>query len=263
MGDTLQALIFDVDGTLADTERSGHRLAFNSAFAAAGLGWVWSAELYGELLQVTGGKERIRRYLEEHHPDSRVDNDTDGLIAELHLAKNRIYKEMVAAGDVPLRPGVKRLLLEARAAGLRLAIATSASMENVVALLQHGVGPAARDWFEVIVAGDMVTAKKPAPDIHILALEALRLPAEQCLALEDSGSGLRAALAARLPTLVTINDYTAHDGFDGAVAVVDHLGEPDLPMRVLAGDLGGATYVDVAALRHAHARLSRGRPARR
>ena len=179
------------------------------------------------------------------------------------MAKNRIYKNMVAAGDVPLRPGVKRLLLEARAAGLRLAIATSTSMENVVALLQHGVGPAAQDWFEVIGAGDMVTAKKPAPDIHILALKALHLPPEQCLALEDSGSGLRAALAARLPTLVTINDYTAHDGFDGAIAVVDHLGEPDLPMHVLAGDLGGATYVDVAALRHAHARRSRGRPARR
>ncbi len=263
MGVALQAVIFDVDGTLADTERSGHRRAFNRAFAAAGLEWVWSAESYGELLRITGGKERIRRYLEEEHPDAQVDGDTDGFIAGLHLAKNRIYEKMVAAGDVPLRPGVKRLLLEARSAGLRLAIATSTSMDSVLALLQHGVGPAAQDWFEVIAAGDMATAKKPSPDIHLLALKALRLPPEQCMALEDSGSGLHAALAARLPTLVTINDYTARDDFDGAIAVVDHLGEPDLPMHVLAGDLGGAAYVDVAALRYAHAQRSRGRPARR
>ena len=254
MSDVLQALLFDVDGTLADTERDGHRLAFNKAFAAAGLDWDWPVDLYGELLQVAGGKERIRRYLDEHRPDAAVSGDTDAFIAGLHLSKTRFYGEMVAAGDVPLRPGVKRLLLEARAAGLRLAIATTTSLENVTALLHQCLGPGARDWFEVIGAGDVVPAKKPAPDIYRFTLEAMGLRPGQCLALEDSGNGLRAARAAGLPTLVTVNDYTAHDDFHGAAVVLDHLGEPELPVRVLAGDLGGACYVDVAVLRALHAR---------
>jgi beta-phosphoglucomutase-like phosphatase (HAD superfamily) len=254
MNDALQALLFDVDGTLADTERNGHRPAFNKAFAAAGLDWDWSVDLYGELLKVTGGKERIRHYLQEHRPDVPLGGDTDAYIAGLHLAKNRIYAESVAAGDVPLRPGVKRLLLEARAVGLRLAIATTTSTENVTALLEHCISPGSPGWFEVIGAGDMVPAKKPAPDVYRYVLEALRLRPEQCLALEDSGTGLRAALAAGLPTLVTVSDYAVDDDFDGAAVVLDHLGEPGLPAHVLAGDLGGATYVDVAVLRRIHAR---------
>jgi len=254
MSDVLQALLFDVDGTLADTERDGHRLAFNKAFAAAGLDWDWPVDLYGELLKVAGGRERIRRYLDEHRPDAAVSGDTDAFIAGLHLSKTRFYGEMVAAGEVPLRPGVKRLLLEARAAGLRLAIATTTSLENVTALLRQCLGHGARDWFEVIGAGDVVPAKKPAPDIYRFTLETMGLRPGQCLALEDSGNGLRAARAAGLPTLVTVNDYTAHDDFHGAAVVLDHLGEPELPVRVLAGDLGGASYVDVAALRALHAR---------
>ena len=157
---------------------------------------------------------------------------------------------------MPLRPGVKRLLLDARAAGLRLAIATTTSMENVTALLEHCISPGAERWFDVIGAGDVVPVKKPAPDIYDFVLEALRLHPEGCLALEDSGSGLRAARAARLPTLVTVSDYTADDDFDGAAVVLDHLGEPELPVRVLAGDLCDATYVDVDVLRTLHARQS-------
>jgi HAD superfamily hydrolase (TIGR01509 family) len=254
MNDALQALLFDVDGTLADTERNGHRPAFNKAFAAAGLDWHWSVELYGELLKVTGGKERMRHYIQEHRPAVEVGDASDAAIAALHVAKNRIYTEAVAAGDVPLRPGVERLLLEARAAGLRLAIATTTSTENVSALLEHCLGPAAPSWFEVIAAGDAVPAKKPAPDVYFYALNALRLRPEQCLALEDSGAGLRAALAAGLATLVTVSDYAVADDLSGAAVVVDHLGEPGLPVHVLAGDLGGATYVDVAVLREVHAR---------
>lgn len=259
MSDTLAALLFDVDGTLADTESSGHLPAFNAAFSAAGLDWHWSPQMYGELLRVTGGKERIRHYLREYRPDVGVAG-ADALIARLHQDKNRIYAEAVATGEVPLRPGVRRLLLQARTEGLSLAIATTTSMENVVALLEHCLGPGAQSWFEAIVAGDMVPAKKPAPDAYFHALEALRLRADQCLAVEDSGNGLRAALAARVPTLVTVSEYSAQDDFTGAAAVLDHLGEPDLQVRVLAGDLGDATYVDVAVLRELHARPARRGP---
>jgi HAD superfamily hydrolase (TIGR01509 family) len=268
---TLQALLLDVDGTLADTERTGHLPAFNEAFAAAGLDWRWSPELYGELLAVSGGRERIVEYLRVHRPDVRLDATVMALVGELHADKNRRYAAAVAAGRVPLRPGVARLLEEAAAEGLRLAIVTTTSPENVDALLRHGLGAAAGERFEAIVAGDAVAAKKPAPDAYLLALELLRLDPRDCLALEDSGNGLRAALAAGVPTLVTVSEFAARDDFSGAAAVVDGLGEPDAPVHVLAGDPGGAfaggatcdrgaacdggaAFVDVAALRALHAR---------
>jgi len=245
----LKALIFDVDGTLADTEANGHRVAFNKAFAEAGLNWHWSVELYGELLAVTGGKERILHYIENHRPEFTAPGDLGEFIASLHLAKNGYYAEMVAAGDIPLRPGVKRLLQEALHSGLRLAIATTTSLENVEALLEHSLDPDAVSWFEVIAAGDMVAAKKPAPDIYHYALKALNLPAAQCLAVEDSLNGLRSALAADLRTLVTVCDYTRNQQFSGAALVVDQLGEPDQAMTVLAGDADVATLIDVDTLR--------------
>lgn len=254
MAPQLQALIFDVDGTLADTELHGHRIAFNRAFAQAGLEWEWSAELYGKLLKVTGGKERIRRYLDEYLPEFSAPGERDAFIGGLHRAKNALYAEMVAAGGVPLRPGVLRLLREARDAGLRLAIATTTSMENVEALLAHCFDGGAKDWFEVIGAGDMVPAKKPAPDIYHYTLAALDLPATACLALEDSANGLRAALAAGIPTLVTVSDYTRGEDFTGAAVVIDHLGEPDEQLRVINGAPAGVPlqWIDVDALRRIH-----------
>lgn len=253
MTDTLQALLFDVDGTLADSERTGHLPAFNEAFAGAGLDWRWSPELYAELLQVSGGRERILHYLRTRRPGVTLDAATEALVARLHADKNRRYAAAVAAGRVALRPGVLRLLGETSAAGLRLAIVTTTSPENLDALLRVALGAEVRERFETVVAGDAVAAKKPAPDAYLLALEALRLEPEACLALEDSGNGLRAALAAGVPTLVTVSEFAARDDFSGAAAVVDGLGEPDAPVRVLAGDLGGASYVDVAALRAVHA----------
>jgi HAD superfamily hydrolase (TIGR01509 family) len=248
---TLAALIFDVDGTLADTERDGHRVAFNQAFAQAGLDWRWDVGLYGELLAVTGGKERMRHYLDRYRPDWARPADLDDLIARLHAAKTRYYTMLLAQGGIPLRPGVARLLAEARAAGIRLAIATTTTPENVSVLLEHALAPVALDWFEVIAAGDVVPAKKPAPDIYQYALEKLGLGAEACLAFEDSENGLRSARAAGLCTVVTVNAYTSAQDFTGATLVLDQLGESRQPFRVLAGamPLNGARLFDLALAR--------------
>lgn len=229
----LKALIFDVDGTLADTERDGHRPAFNHAFADLGLDWHWDETLYGELLAITGGKERMRHYAGQYAPEIARRDDFDALIKVLHAAKTGHYVRLVEQRGLPLRPGIARLIGEARQAGIRLAIATTTSPENVTALLRAGLGDESPGWFEVIGAGDVVPAKKPAPDIYTWVLDRLALPAHPCLALEDSENGLKSALTAGLRCLVTANDYTAGQDFRGAVAVVEHLGDTSLD-RLLA-----------------------------
>jgi HAD superfamily hydrolase (TIGR01509 family) len=253
----LKALLFDVDGTLADTERDGHRVAFNAAFVEAGLDWRWSVPLYGELLAVTGGKERIRYFIDTYQPLVPAVADLEGFIAGLHRAKTRFYTQALDAGSIPLRPGVLRLLQESRAAGLRLAVATTTTPENVTALLRSSIGPESLDWFEVIAAGDVVPAKKPAPDIYLWALERLRLPPEVCVAFEDSAHGLRAARDAGIATvLITINDYTREQQFPDAALVLDGLGEPQVPFELLAGDAGTSGYVDLALLQRLRARVA-------
>ncbi|MFQ5642336.1 MAG: HAD family hydrolase [Thiogranum sp.] len=247
----LTTLLFDVDGTLAETEEI-HRQSFNAAFEQAGLDWHWSQQMYTGLLAVTGGKERIRYYLEKDLPEFTAPGDLDAYIAALHVAKTAIYTETVAAGKLPMRPGVKRLLTEARQAGLRLGIATTTTPANVSALLQHNLAPDAESWFEVIAAGGVVPAKKPAPDIYHYAMQAMGISAGECLAFEDSANGLLSSRAAGLQTLVTVSAYTLDHDFSAAALVLDHLGEPDNPFRVISGTAHGHTMVNVDLLRTLH-----------
>ncbi|MEW6679283.1 MAG: HAD family hydrolase [Pseudomonadota bacterium] len=219
----LKALLFDVDGTLADTERDGHRPAFNAAFQEYGLDWNWDVELYGQLLAVTGGKERMKYYVDKFRTDYVKPADFDALVAELHKAKTRHYTRMLAEGGIPLRPGVRRLLEEARAAGLILGVATTTTPENVTELLRHSLAPDGPEWFQVIAAGDIVPAKKPAPDIYVWAMAQLGLQPGDCLAFEDSENGIKASLGAGLRTVVTVNDYTRDHDFTGALAVLPDL----------------------------------------
>ena len=196
----MQALIFDVDGVIAETEE-GHRLAFNRAFAEAGLDIEWSPEMYERLLWVTGGKERIAHYL-YHCPECPKLLDAD--IARLHRRKTELYNQIVASGEVPFRPGVQRLWREARERGVRLAIATTTSLPNVEVLLRQA-GDEVLGWFETIVAGDMVAQKKPAPDAYIQALKNLGIAPEDAVVLEGSQKGLNSAPKYGIPTLITLS----------------------------------------------------------
>jgi len=249
----LEALIFDVDGTLADTERDGHRIAFNLAFADAGLDWDWTPELYGQLLAVTGGKERMRYYLSDFNHGFEAPADLDEFVRGLHAAKTEHYTRMLGEGVIPLRPGVRRLLEEARGAGLRMAVVTTTTPANVAALLTHAIEPGAMDWFEVIAAGDIVAAKKPASDIYTWTMNEMGLTPADCIAFEDSRNGILSSCGAGLKTIITTNDYTRADDFSDAVIVLDQMGEPDRPCSVLAGDAGNATYLDLALVRRLHA----------
>ena len=248
----LKALVFDVDGTLADTERDGHRVAFNAAFDEYGIGWHWDVELYGKLLAVTGGKERMKFYASEFLHNENLPDDFEKLVPELHAAKTRHYTELLSTGAIPLRPGVERLLNEAREQNLRLAIATTTTPDNVTALLEHTLGSESLDWFEVIAAGDIVPAKKPASDIYDYALNEMNLRPDECIAFEDSHNGILASMGAGIPTVIAVNGYTHDHVFNGAILVLDNMGEPDQPFTVLQGDANNHTYVDCALLKDLH-----------
>lgn len=219
---TLKAIIFDVDGTLADTE-DGHRQSFNKAFADNGLDWHWDVALYDKLLKVTGGKERINYFVSDFLPGYTKPDRFDDLVKHLHAVKTGHYTAMLRGGAIPLRPGIGQLIRDAHRAGIRLAIATTTSPENVSALLEVGLE---RDWqrfFDSVGCGDIVPHKKPAPDIYHWVLNQLGLAPQDCIAIEDSGNGLQSALAAGIRTYITTNPYTRTQDFSGAAGVFDDL----------------------------------------
>ncbi len=241
----LRGLLLDFDGTVAETERFGHRVAYNRAFAELGLGWTWDESLYGELLRVAGGKERLRFYIEHHQPHLLADALASRLIPRIHEAKIRHFAQL--APTIPLRQGVLRLLREASNAGIRIVIATTAAKPGVEALLAQE--PALPGMVTLIAASDVVERKKPAPDVYLWALERLRLTADECVAIEDSEIGLRAALSAGLATVVTVSDYTAREDFTGARTVLTDLGDPDVPARSIRGPAPGNGTVNLDFLR--------------
>lgn len=243
----LQGLIFDVDGTIADTEEL-HRLAFNEAFAVHGLDWQWSPELYARLLETAGGKERIAAYLEQRgmpglHRDQRAD-----LIRAIHASKTAAYRRLIQDGEVRARPGVQRLMREALAAGLRLAIASTTTLENIEPLLKASLGAEAGGWFSVVATGDVAARKKPAPDIYQEALARLRLDPASAIAFEDSAIGVTAAKAAGLFTVASPTRWTQGQDLRDADLLLDSLGDPSSPLEAPDQRRIGAAWLGLEQL---------------
>lgn len=246
----LKALIFDVDGTLADTE-CAHRDAFNAAFAEVGLDWHWSDKVYASLLEVAGGKERLLYYWQLVNPEMSEGPTVREAIDALHAIKTRHYESLVCGGKLALRPGILRLIREAQAAGLPMAIATTTTPANIDALLGASLGPEWRKLFVAVCDASTTPNKKPAPDVYLAALAALAVPAANCLAFEDSENGLRAARAAGIPTLVTPSTFSMGQAFNDALLVLPHLGDPAQPVT---SHIPGAEqrWVDLPTLRRWH-----------
>lgn len=243
----LQAIIFDVDGTLADTEEC-HRQSFNEAFDEYGIDWHWGREEYTDLLAISGGRERIRAYAEAHLLPQQSATALRELAQKIHARKSSIYRDKLSNGHISLRPGVLRLLKEAKLAGVHIGLATSTSTFNVETLLRHALDRPIEDYFESVVTSDIVVDKKPSPAVYQYALAELGLLPEECVVIEDTASGNCAARRANLKTVITTHDFTRHHDFNGASLVIDKLGSASEPFKVLAGNSHGASYVDIKLL---------------
>jgi HAD superfamily hydrolase (TIGR01509 family) len=222
----IEALIFDCDGVLVDTERDGHRVGFNRAFAEFGIDADWSVELYAKLLLVAGGKERMTAYFDEFGwPEGADGDEAKGeLIKRLHLSKTAITAGLVSEGGLPLRPGIARIVDEAIAAGVRLGVCTTSNPKFIDAVLDL-FGPERKAKFEFVHAGDCVSRKKPDPEIYQLAQASLGVPPTRCVVIEDSRNGLLAAKGAGFPCLITTSTYTIDEDFAEADKVVSELGD--------------------------------------
>lgn len=240
----LKALIFDVDGTLADTEEV-HRRAFNEAFVQLGLDWNWSRPTYAHLLLTTGGKERLVSFLHSLPLAPIEHRRLLDQVGTIHGIKTRIYTRMVLEGHSPLRDGVSRLIDEARRSRVLLGIASTTTYANIEALLRTNMGPDALQTFAVIGAGDDVKNKKPAPDIYEFVLQRLGVTADECVAVEDSANGLKAAKAANLCTIVTPSYWTRTEDFSAADWVLPSLGSAERPLMKRAAELVGNSMVGI------------------
>ena len=233
----MPALIFDCDGVLADTERDGHRPAFNQTFAEAGVDVRWSVEEYGRKLKIGGGKERMASlFTDDFVSRNDLPADPEGqkeVLAGWHKRKTELYKEAVRAGQLPGRPGIARIVNEALDAGWQLAVASTSAEESVRAVLEHVVGQEVAAHFAVF-AGDVVPAKKPDPAIYVLAIEQLGVAPDEAIVVEDSRNGLLAAVGAGLRCVVTVSSYTADEDMSEALLVVTSLGDPGEPAHVIA-----------------------------
>ncbi len=252
---TLSALLFDVDGTLADTEET-HRQAFNAAFLEFRLPYEWSPDQYEVLLNVSGGKERLAHFFEALPVSPEERSRLLANVSGLHRVKTERYAELVASGGSPLRPGVARLIEEALAAGIRVGIASTTTSANVAALLDAELGSNAHKRFAVIACGDVVPAKKPAPDIYRLALSTLGLGPVNAVAFEDSANGLAAAKAAGLFTVVTPTRWTKLQDFGEADLTLPHLGDPAMPLDAVSSGRAGGPFLTLEALARLHARAA-------
>ena len=237
MANKLRALVFDCDGVLAETERDGHRVAFNRTFAAKGYGFEWDAALYKELVKIGGGKERMKHFFDRTSWPAGT-TDKDALIGELHQLKTHYYTQIIESGELPLRPGVARLVDEAVAAGVKLAVCSTSNEKSVHTVVEKLLGPARKAKFDVILAGDVVSKKKPDPEIYTLVLRRLGLKPTECMVIEDNRNGLLAAKGAGMYCLVTTHRYTEDEDFREADLVVSELGDPP------------KVQVDLARLRH-------------
>jgi len=227
MTSPLAALIFDVDGTLAETEEA-HRVAFNEAFRQHALPWEWDLPLYKALLETSGGKERMRAYASRFDQDRLNHPDFGALVDRLHRDKTGLYTQMVVKGGVPLRPGIQEVILEARSMGIRLAVATTTTRANVNALLEGATKGAGHEWFEMMACSDDAPNKKPDPQVYNLVLTKMGLAADACLAIEDSLNGVNAAVAAGIPVVVTKSQFTESPAYPGALGVYTDLSATSL-----------------------------------
>jgi len=236
---TLRALLFDVDGTLAETEARGHRVSYNRAFREMGLQFRWSQKLYRKLLDTPGGRERLMHYHERYKPDLGIYAGlTPAAWAEaVHRIKSRHFRRLLLRGEVSARPGVARVFAEARAAGIRIAVVTNACHASVSPVLRYALGPELMRQVEFVIGAEHVSQKKPNPEPYLRALDRLKLSAQECMVIEDSAQGLRASIGAGIPTLVVQNEDTRGQNFAGAALVVDGLGEPEQRPQVIDGQL--------------------------